>query len=1161
MKKLLSIILAVSMLMGLLVSLPAQAVDAVAITGLDTKRLEFEDFATGFLGADGTAVGGNGWIVSHSLLSDGKGLLTGSGPMQDISLTIPLEVKIGGTFSVETVISYASWLSTLTLFLDGNPVLVADGSGTALPHSEDGYYFNSSDFPGYQYQFDLDIPSGNHELKLHVKQRAENFNGGDTAFAADYIQFTNLSAVSAAEITREKPVQIEVEDYKGNVLSGGAGYTGVDIVENAKASGGKVFSITEKEIPGATVLIPVQVSETGVYDLQTIMSRNFDDWTSIVTLTVDGEKVLDNRNYHRENLSDLELETPFVNSNYPMHAYRGRVALSAGGHTIQFEAAPAVQDSKVKFMVDCLTVTPAKAESVSAEKETTLEFEDYAGKFNSMYAIALGKDAKDAQGVACANRASGGDYAYSYGAGSDNVVFYLPIEVEKTGVYNVEYVAAYASHLSRTDIYLDDAKAPFQTNISGGEALDTEESGYFHSKADIPAKKFTFPMYLTEGSHYLKFDIPPRPAGDSMSVAFAADYIRFTKDAGVAVSAETGATIEMEAYVDKILADGDVLGNGNTYAGMKYTAGVNASEYASGGKFLNMAERTKLTHATIQIPVFAEEDGWYDVDWTVTNASGGTHLSHTTLYLDGKYLVMNNGESMKEDVSVYEDGNEGNVGSVIYPAKWYPQGRYEAQIQLTAGEHILTVDAEQIKVLTDGGYGVKFYTDAITLTPIHGILGSGASFTESADHTGGTWSFDMIAAGLSGTLYGYIASYSGNRLVDVVIEPLSYVSGENKFTGTVPAGVGVDKMKFFVWDANGMPYAKENEVTFMEINEEPFAGDDEINVVFIGDSIYEGAGATPGNRWTDRVSNWFKATYEKDGVTVNCYNEGVGGSTTDYSLVRMFRDVIDHNPDVVFFSCSCNDIGDTRRNMESFLLTLMEQDQVPYVIFNRTTNRGFSTTNGYGNQIAAHYNIPFVDDYAAFKRAVAESGKGIADFFTDDGVHPNDSGYKVIADEMIACLSSGRYYHKPVSDGTKVIANSITLENADFMSSQSDAITKMGSWTSDGSTGERAYMHSTQVGDTLEFTFTGNMLAFEHGLHDPAGKYEVYVDDQLAMTCNPQYNGITTYFHFVCKADTVNLDLPDGEHTVRVVTVPGDKTTDETYAVRIFNIITGNVIR
>ncbi len=1132
--------------------------DAVTVTGIDTTKLEYEDYATNILGADGSKVGGTGWVLSHNLLSNSKGLRTGSGPKQDISLTIPIDVKIGGTFEVETVVSYASWLSTLTLFVDNVEVKKFDGSGTALPMTEGNNYFNSTDFPGYKYNFDVELPSGRHELKLHVKQRAENFNGGDTAFAADYIRLKNKDAITPVEISSESENLIEAENYRANILSGGEGYADAEVTEHEKASGGAVLEITEVAIPETTVIVPIQVTKTGVYDLHTIMSKTTDGWKSVVTMTVDGEMILENRNYSREDLSDSESETPFINSTYPMYNFPARLALTEGAHTIEYTAAPAAQDGKVKFMLDCLKITPAEALTLSADETTSLEFEDYVDYFNTMWKPSHGKDATGT------NTASEGDYAYSFGAGTNDAYLYMPIHVSETGLYDVEYVVAAAGHLSPVRLHLDATPDPFHTNRSGGTSLGSEEESYFHSQADIPATKYEFPLYLTEGDHYIKFHIPTRPAGDIMSVAFALDYMRFTKADGVFVDSENGAIIEMEDYQHRVLASGNVIGDGTTYTDMQYNATVETSDaikqYASGGAILNMSERTNLSHSKIHIPVTTDTDGWYHVDWTITNASEGAHLSLTTLQLDGKSLVTNNGASLAEDVSVYEEGYEGNSANVIYPSKWYPMGRYEAQIHLTAGDHIFTLDSQQIKTFTDGNYGVKFRTDAIKLTPIHGVLGSGASFTESADHTGATWNFDMVAAGVEGSLTGYIASYSGNKLISVKEEILNYVSGENSFSGTVAAELGVDKMKFFVWDENQKPIANTDEVPFMPITEDPFAGDNEINVVFIGDSIYEGAGSSGVDaRWVSRVGKWFEDTYEKNGVTVNWYNEGVGGTTTDYSLVRMFRDVIEHDPDVVFYSCSCNDIGDTRRNMESFLLSLMELDHVPYVIFNRTTNRSFSTTNGRGNQIAAHYNIPFVDDYDAFKRAVAESGKEIATFFTGDGVHPNDSGYEVIANEMIACVSSGRYYRKPVSDGTKIIANSVIMESATFIPTTSSQVTKTGSWTTGGS-GERTWVRTNKIGDTLEFDFTGNFLAFEHGLHQKSGKYEVYVDGELAMTCNPYYNGITSY-QLVCKNDTINLDLPDGDHHVVVKTIESSSTTEAEYTVHIYNIIAGNVKR
>ena len=1117
------------------------ASDALTVTGLDTVRLEFEDYATDIKGADGSAAGGSGWILSNTFMSGGKGLRTGGGPKQDISITIPIDVKIGGTFELEAVVSYASWLSTVSLQLDGTTVKTFDSSGKALPCSEDNFYFSAGDWPGYQYVFEVDIPAGRHDLKLHIKQRATQFNGGDTAFAADYLQLKNLSAASEAEISATDSTVLELEDYVYNTLAGGEGYADAKVILHEKASGGKLYAITEEELENVEILVPVNVEKTGVYDLDTIMSYSATDDTSVVKFYVDGNPENYNRYYQREAVSELD-----VDANYPMHHFYRRVYLSEGVHTFKFTAAPAKNDGKVKFMIDALTVTPAEALVLS--DSATAEFEDYADIVNSAGKANHGKNQTDP------NTASGGDYIYSYSAGADDASLILPLSVPETGLYNVEYVVAAAGHLSPINAFLDGEKVAFQTNKVDGTALDTEDTGYFHSKTNLPAKMFTFPIYLTAGDHAITFRIPARLAGTEMSVAYAMDYISFTKQEAEVV-AEDGLTIELENYKDKVLASGNVKGNGVDYQDMQYTSGVLESEFASGGAMLNMSERTNLFRAKIYIPITAEADGWYDVEWIITNADQGVYLSLTTLSLDGKKLVVNDKESMVEDVSKYDD-----AGDVTYPAKWYPMGKYKAQIELTAGNHMLAMDAQELTQVVDGRRGVKFFADSITLTPITGLLGSGTTFTESADHTGADWKFDLIAAGVEGTLNGYIASYSGNKLVSVEKTPLNYVSGQNNFSGKAVAAPGVDSLKFFVWDDNGKPYANTKPISFVPVNENPFEGDDVINVVYIGDSIYEGAGASSSStKWVARVGAWFEETYEKDGVQVNNYYEGVGGTTTDYSLVRMFRDVIEHDPDVVFYSCSCNDIGDTRRNMESFLLTLMNLDHVPYVIFNRTTNRSFSTTNGRGDQIAAHYGIPFVDDYYAFKRAVAESGDEIATYFSSDGVHPNDKGYKVIADEMIACVSSGRYLRKPVDPGTRIITNSVTMESASFIPTTSSAVTKTGSWTTGGS-GERTWVRTNKIGDTLEFDFTGNFLAFEHGLHKNSGKYEVYVDGVLAMTCNPYYNGITSY-QLVCKNDTTNLDLPDGDHHVVVKTIESSSTTEADYTVHIYNIIAGNVKR
>ena len=99
-------------------------------------------------------------------------------------------------------------------------------------------------------------------------------------------------------------------------------------------------------------------------------------------------------------------------------------------------------------------------------------------------------------------------------------------------------------------------------------------------------------------------------------------------------------------------------------------------------------------------------------------------------------------------------------------------------------------------------------------------------------------------------------------------------------------------------------------------------------------------------------------------------------------------------------------------------------------------------------------------------------------------------------------------------------------------------------------------MQSSAAGDTLEFSFTGNILAFEYGLHKDSGLIEVWVDDKLEVTCDPRYNDEITSYQLVCKGDSILLDLEYGEHEVVMKTVPNPKVTGSQVD-RIFGIMTG----
>ncbi len=429
------------------------------------------------------------------------------------------------------------------------------------------------------------------------------------------------------------------------------------------------------------------------------------------------------------------------------------------------------------------------------------------------------------------------------------------------------------------------------------------------------------------------------------------------------------------------------------------------------------------------------------------------------------------------------------------------------------------------------------------------------------DQTSADWSVNILTDNVTGTASAYIAMYNqNNKLVAISEEPISYASGETVKSGNVKIPSAAAEVKLFVWDEALKPMTTEKNISLMAVNSDPFKGDSEINVVFLGDSIYAGAGAEPQTeRWVNKVGEWFINTYGKNGVKVNPHYKGVGGTTTDYSLVRVIRDVVNLKPDMVFVSQTCNDGGDTDtiRNLESVVRTLMALDNPPYIVITRTTNRSFSQTNGKGQQVADFYGLPLIDDLEAFKKATNGTGVAIADLFISDGVHPSNAGYKVIADEIIKCMETGRYYHRPLARQDKLQENSGAVkETTWFSSTDTSKVKRTGSWTAGSN-----YVQSSAANDTLEFTFTGNMLAFEYGLHKNSGLIEVWVDDKLEVTCNPRYNDSIESYQLVCKSDSLVLDLENGEHKVVMKTVKNPKVTGDSQVDRIFGIMTGSWVQ
>lgn len=177
-------------------------------------------------------------------------------------------------------------------------------------------------------------------------------------------------------------------------------------------------------------------------------------------------------------------------------------------------------------------------------------------------------------------------------------------------------------------------------------------------------------------------------------------------------------------------------------------------------------------------------------------------------------------------------------------------------------------------------------------------------------------------------------------------------------------------------------------------------------VVFLGDSITDG--------WN--LDKFFPG---KPYV-----NRGISGQTTPQMLVRMYPDVIDLQPDVVILLAGTNDVAgntgpETARMIEEnyqAITELAEAHHIKVVLCSLTPVSDYTghpqTTrrppaqilelNSWIKTYAARANATFADYYSALV-----DGKGmLKDGYSNDGLHPNDRGYALLAPVATAAIEN-----------------------------------------------------------------------------------------------------------------------------------------------------------
>lgn len=220
--------------------------------------------------------------------------------------------------------------------------------------------------------------------------------------------------------------------------------------------------------------------------------------------------------------------------------------------------------------------------------------------------------------------------------------------------------------------------------------------------------------------------------------------------------------------------------------------------------------------------------------------------------------------------------------------------------------------------------------------------------------------------------------------------PLTGVAGAAQVRDTVPGES---------WDARWQRLMREDYphlFRYRAENEAVLAAGKPVGIVFMGDSITEG--------WRGKRPDFFSA---------GRIGRGIGGQTTPQMLARFQQDVISLKPRYVHLMAGTNDIAgntgpmsaeDTHNNFRA-MAAIAKANGIGLILASIPPASAFpwrpgldvlgpiAAHNRWLRQFAAEQKATYID----YHPALAGPDGGMKPGMADDGVHPTEAGYDVMA--------------------------------------------------------------------------------------------------------------------------------------------------------------------
>lgn len=297
-----------------------------------------------------------------------------------------------------------------------------------------------------------------------------------------------------------------------------------------------------------------------------------------------------------------------------------------------------------------------------------------------------------------------------------------------------------------------------------------------------------------------------------------------------------------------------------------------------------------------------------------------------------------------------------------------------------------------------------------------------------------------------------------------------------------------------------------------------------ITVAAIGGSITAGGIQTkdPANRYIQQVAKWFEVHFPNSKVSF--INAGIGGTNSFYGAMRLQRDVLAKNPDLVIVEWAVNNQAgkDFAESYEGVLRQLLRAPNNIAVIELFFMHKDGENAQMWQEILGRHYGLPMVSFRDALWPELTGGRVPWEDLYADV-VHPKDEGHlfaSKLLGELLESVLIGQNSPQTVAEIPGPLISDL-YENCQFAIYENLKATANAGWERSA---DQKFWEGDAQGDAIEFEFSGRSLFLGYDFAKEQPPKAVFAID----------GGKPQPLKEDAHRRPIASDLPSGSHRIRI---------------------------